>query len=621
MKTRRIAACAVAALAVVTLQAQEADPVDETPAVTTTVEERIVVTADRLEKSPREVGSSVTVITAEEIELKRKSSVAELLRSVPGVEVVRGGGPGQVTSVFIRGGNSSHTLVLLDGVRVNGPTTGAFDFANLAADQVERIEVVRGPQSTLYGSEAVAGVISIFSKAGAEGLRFSGLAEAGELGTTRFRAGVSGGRDRFDYAVTVSDEQTDGVSSASKRAGNREQDPYENLTATARLGFGFSDEGEVNLSLRYFDSEVANDGFDFLLGPVDDLNRIQTRDGLTASLTVREQFGPRWRQSFVLGWNDEELAGIDPDDTFSNFTVENRSFEITSQSDVSLAENDVLTLGFAYDEREGGSVGNFDEKVDILSAFVQNVWSWEDRFHLTAGARHDDHSHFGGETTYRLSTTWSLGSGTRLHGTYGTGFKAPTLNDLFFPFFSNPDLKPETSESYDFGVEQSWGEDRWSLDVTWFDTDFEDLIAFSFVTFTPQNTAEATSSGLEVTFEYRPGPSFHLAGSHTINDTEDRATGLQLARRPENRSTLDLYFRPHPRLSGSASLIVASDRIDSDGSEMDDYERLDLSLSYRLREGVEPYLRVENLLDDEYEEVRGFTSPGSVVVVGLGLKY
>ena len=617
----RIAVSAVAALAALTIHAQESETGGEAAdEVKATLEERIVVTANRLRESPRQVGSSVTVITAEEIELKRKSSVAEVLRSVPGIEVVRGGGPGQATSVFIRGGNSSHTLVLLDGVRVNGPTTGAFDFANLTADAIERIEVVRGPQSTLYGSEAVAGVISIFSKTGQEGFRFSGLAEAGQLGSSRVRAGVSGGDDRFDYSLTVSEEQTDGVSSASERAGNREDDPYRSTTATARLRFAFSDDGEVDLSLRWFDAEVGNDGFDFLLGPVDDLDRIQTRDGVTASLSLRQQLGPRWRQSFLVGLNDEQLAGVDPSDAFSNFAVENRSLELTSQSDISLGENDVLTLGFSYDERQGGSVGSFDEQVDILSAFVQNAWSWNDRFHLTLGARHDDHSEFGGEITYRLSSSWSSSSGTRLHGTYGTGFKAPTLNDLFFPFFSNPDLQPETSASFDLGIEQSWGGDRWSLDVTYFDTTFEDLIAFSFVTFTPENTARATSSGVEVTLEYRPGPRFQLAASHTVNDTEDSATGRQLARRPENRSTLDLYFRPLPRLSGSATLIVGSGRIDSDGSEMDDYQRLDLSLSYQLR-GFEPYLRVENLLDDRYEEINGFTTPGSLAVVGVSLKY
>ena len=215
-----------------------------------------------------------------------------------------------------------------------------------------------------------------------------------------------------------------------------------------------------------------------------------------------------------------------------------------------------------------------------------------------------------------------LGKGTRLHATYGTGFKAPTLNDLFFPFFSNLDLEPETSEGFDVGIEQTWADDRWRVDLTWFDTDFEDLIAFSFVTFRPENVARATSSGVEISLDYRHGPSFQLRASHTYNDTEDLATGLQLARRPKHRSTLDVYVRPVPRLTGSASLIVVSDRIDSDGSDLDDYERVDLSLGYELKGGhFEPYLRVENLLDEEYEEVNGFTTPGAVAVVGLSMKY
>ncbi len=591
------------------------------------VREEIVVTANRLEAESREVGSSVTVITAEEIELKRKTSVAELLRTVPGVEVVRGGGPGQITSVFVRGGSSSQTLVLLDGVRLNAPTTGAFDFANLAADQVERIEIVRGPQSTIYGSEAVAGIISIFSKSGREGVHFTGLAEAGESSSRRFRFGVDGGLgdQGFDYSVVVSEEQTDGVSSASERAGNREDDPYDNLSAAARLGWDFASGGRLRLSVRYFDAEVANDGFDFVLGPVDDPNRFQTREGVTGSLRVETPLTARWNQTFVLGINDEQLAGVDPDNAFSNFAVDSRQVELTSQSDVSLGDSDVLTLGLGYEERAGGSVGSFDERVDILSAFAQNAWVWRQRFHLTAGVRHDDHSELGGETTYRLSATGRLAAGTRLHGSYGPGFKAPTFNDLFYPCFSNPNLEPETSEGFDFGLEQSWAEDRWMLDVTWFDTDFEDLIAFSFATFRPENTARASSTGVEVTLEYRPGPSFQVQASHTYNDTEDLASGQQLARRPKHRSTLELFFRPLSRLTGgaltgSASLMAVSDRIDSDGSDLDDYTRLDLSLGYRL-EHFEPYLRIENLFDEEYEEVSGFTTPGVLAVVGLSMKY
>ena len=593
---------------------------DDAPAAL--VSESVVVTANRAESSPKTVGSSVTVITAEEIALRKKTTVAELLRTVPGLEVVRGGGPGQLTSVFLRGGNSSHTLVLLDGVRVNSTTSGAFDFANLPTDGIDRIEIVRGPQSTLYGSEALAGVIQIFSRRGADGPRFRGLAEAGEASHRRLRASIEGGNEKADFALTVSDEEGDGVSSASERAGNTELDPYENFAATLRTGIAVSEDGRLDLVLRTFDGEVGNDGFDFFAGgAVDDLDRLQRREGWSGRLEYKQHFSERFEQTFRVALSDEELSGTDPTDFFSNFQVDTRSLEISAQSDISLGPNDTLTVGAAWEEREGGSVGNFEEDLEIASVFLQNAWSWEDRFHLTAGLRYDDHSEFGDETTWRLSASWKVAPQSRFHGSYGTGFKAPTLNDLFFPFFSNPDLLPETSEAFDLGFEQTWLNERLSVDVTYFDSDFEDLIVFDFVTFLPQNLAEATSSGVELTVGYKAGPNFQLAASHTWNDTEDLASGQQLARRPDQRSTLNLFFRPVERLTGNLSLIVGRDRIDSDGSPMDDYERVDLSLEYRLDDRFLPYLRVENLFDEDYEEVNGFTTPGTVAVVGLGFRY
>ena len=600
--------------------AEDAEEAVDPPA--TTLRDTIVVSANRVATEIDDVGSSVTVLDAEQIELRAKTTVAELLRSVPGVEVVRGGGPGQVTSVFIRGGNSSHTLVLLDGVRVNDPSTGAFDFANLSTDAVERIEIVRGPQSTLYGSEAMAGVISITSKRGREGLHVSGLAEAGELDHRRWRLRVDGGSERFDYSLTASDESTDGVSAARESAGNTEDDAYDLTSVTAGLGFALGGDGRADLTLRTFDGRVGNDGFDFTAGPVDDLDRLQDREGLVASLRVRKQLGRRWNQTFVLGFHDDELSGTDPDDLFSNFTVDSRSAELTAQSDVTLSESDVLSFGATYDDRGSDSVGNFDENVDIVSFFVQNAWaSSADRFHLTAGVRYDDHSRFGDETTFRSSISWDVTSSTRLHGSYGTGFKAPTLNDLFFPFFSNLDLRPETSEGFDLGVEQSFLDDKVTVGLTWFSTDFEDLIAFDFATFLPQNIASGSSDGVELTLAVRPNARLQVSLSYTYNDTEDGATGLQLARRPEHRSTLDVFFRPGDRFRGALGLIVGRDRIDSDGSDMDDYERVDLTLHYRASRALEPYLRVENLFGEDYEEINGFTTPGAVAVVGLGFRY
>ncbi len=593
--------------------AQEAE--DEPQA---TVAAKIVVTANRQESPADAVGSSVTVITAEEIEARGKITVAELLRTVPGTEVVRGGGSGQITSVFLRGGNSSHTLVLLDGVRVNSTTTGAFDFADLAADQIERIEVVRGPQSALYGSEAVAGVVSITTRrATADGFRFNARAEAGGDAHQRYQASVDGTASRFDYNVSFSDLTTDSVSVA---ASGVEDDPHESSTFASRLGFDFSDDGRVDLSVRAFRGDVANDGFDFALGPVDDLNRLQKRDGVAGSVQVAKTFG-RVRQKVLVGFQDDELSGSDPDNVFSNFTIDSRSAELTLQADVDVNEANVLTLGASYEDREGGSAGNFDESLDIRSLFVQNAFSRDDRFYLTAGARHDEHSEFGGETTYRLSSAWKPGSATRLHGSFGTGFRAPTLNDLFFPFFSNPDLEPERSRSYDFGVEHQLHGDELVVDVTFFDTDFENLIVFDFVTFLPQNLGEAESKGVEVALDYRPGPAFQLSASYTWNETEDLTTGRQLARRPEHRGVVSLFFRPTDKLRANATLIAVSGRIDSDGSAMDDYERVDLAVQYRFSHHFEPYLRVENLLDEDYEEVNAFSSPGVQAVVGLGLRF
>lgn len=598
------------------LAAQETEALTEPAEPPATVVDKIVVTARRQEVPAEEVGVSVTVITAEEIEARRVNTVAELLRTVPGVEVVASGGSGQVTSVFLRGGNSSHTLVLVDDVRVNSTTTGAFDFADLAADLVERVEIVRGPLSTLYGSEAVAGVVSITTRRGAPGLHARAAAEAGGDDHRRFQVGLDGATPRFDYSFSYSDLETDAISAA---AGAAETDPHSSTNFAGRLGFGFAGDGRVDVTLRAFAGDLAIDGIDFVLGPVDDPDRFHERDAVTGGVHLAKTFG-RVRQSLLVGFHDDELRGSDPGDPFSNFTIDSRTAEVTAQSDVTVTDNDVLIAGASFEERRGESVGDFDQSLTIGSFFVQNAWRWKSRFFLTAGARYDEHSEFGGATTYRLAGAWKLGSSTRLHSSFGTGFKAPTLVDLFFPFFGNPGLEPERSSSVDAGVERRFLDGAATLDVTYFATAFDDLIVFDFVTSLPQNVGEAESRGVEAAFDYRPGPRFGLAASYTWNETEDRATGRQLPRRPEHRAFLSLYLRPVERLRASVTAIAVADRIDSDGTAMDDYERVDLTLQYRFGERFEPYLRLENVFDELYEEVNGFGSPGARAVVGLAVR-
>lgn len=616
----------IVAVPVAHAQAEDTTSVSSRP----TLHDEIVVTPDRRERRRSQVGSSVTVITAEEIDRRESATVADLLRTVPGVEVARGGGPGQVTSVFVRGGSSSQTLVLIDGVRVNSSTTGAFDFADLPSDLIERIEIVRGPQSTLWGSEAVAGVVSITTRRGGDGFRVDLLAEAGQDDQRRLRAVVAGGDDRLSYSVAVSDEETDGVSAASERRGNTEKDPALRTAVAASLGAALGESGRLDFHLRYTDAEVGVDGFDFLVGPVDDPDYLQSRESLSADLRYSGSFG-RVEQSVLVGVADDDLRGDDPTDLFNNFAITSRVTQIAAQTDVRLVGaseiddgegiDDTLTLGLRYEDRQGSSAGFFDESTEIVSIFVQNAWSWRDRVHLTLGARHDDHDVFGGETTWRGSFSARAGRSTRLHGSVGSGFKAPTLNDLFFPGFSNPNLSPETSTAFDGGVEHTSLGGRLLVDATYFSIDFDDLIAFDFTTFLPQNIASARSRGLEFSAEYQVSAGFKLVASQTWNETEDLGSGLALARRPEQRSVVQIFFRPARRLDGHVAWVSSRDRIDSDGSPMDDLERLDLTLHYRVSERLEPYLRIENLFDADDEVIPGFTTPGARGALGLRLRF
>ena len=469
-------------------------------------------TANRFETPTAEVGSSITVLDRADIERHQWSTVADALRAVPGLDVLRSGGAGQVTSVFMRGGSSSQVLVLLDGVRLNSATTGAFDFADLTTDTVERIEVVRGPQSTLYGSEATSGVISISTRRPpSESFDVSGRIEGGEDDHRRLELSAAGRLGAFDYRLSLADHHTDGVSAADARRGNPELDAWSNTTASAHFGWQLGDAGDagrLDVDLRQTDSDVEVDGFAFPAGPVDDLDARNLREALTAGVTLQLTPTDRWTQTVHVGVSDDELRGEDPTNPFGEFVIDSETVQASTRTDLRFGEEgreQTLSLGADWESREGGSVGTFSDDVEIVSVYVQDHVSLG-RLHLTLGARHDDHSQFGGETTWRAAFAFQASASGRLHGSWGTGFKAPTLNDLFFPGFGNPDLVPETSEGVDLGYEHHWGNrrgDRWSLDLTGFDLDFENLIAFDFDTFLPQNIAAASSRGVELQVAYQ----------------------------------------------------------------------------------------------------------------------
>ena len=582
--------------------------------------EQIVVVATGTEARIESVGSSVTVVTRAQIEARGATSVLEVLRTVPGVEVVQGGGPGRVATVLIRGASSSQTLVLLDGVRLNSANTGAYDLADLRADQVERIEIVRGPQASLYGSEAIGGVVSIITRRGSPGLSAAATADVGNLGFGRLAAWIGGQDRRVDYRLNLSREGLDGVSVASETAGNHEADPYRNLSALGSLGVSLGRGGRLDLTVDALSARADLDGFAWGVGPTDDPNAVQDRRAVVASARLDSGGGNRWRYRLSAALNREDLRGSDPDTPSNVYRIMATTAEFAVRSDLTVAENDVVSVGASLEERRGENVGSYDRKVRIASLFAENQWSAGKGVAVTAAVRRDTHDAFGGKTTFRLTGSFGFADGGgRLHGSWGTGFKAPTLVDLYYPFYGNLNLRPETSHGLDLGIEGRFADDRLRVDVTAFANRFDDLISWDGQTYTANNVATAKASGVEATLVAETGEALQLSASYTLTDSEDLSTGVALARRPRHRFAASAFLRQSARLSGSVTVIVVLDRIESDGRPMEDYSRLDAHVEYKITDLLAAHLRVENLLDAQYEEVIGFTSPGRLTAAGVTL--
>ncbi|UJS20701.1 MAG: TonB-dependent receptor [Candidatus Brocadia sp.] len=585
--------------------------------------EETVVTPTRTKQLLRNTGSSVTVITEKDIKNGKAPLLLDVLRQAPGLEVTRTQGIGGTTSMFIRGASSAQTLVFVDGVQMNSTTTGAFDFANLTTDNIERVEILRGPQSTLYGSDAMGGVVSIFTKKGQGENKVTLGTEYGMRDTYRESVSVSGGKERFDYSVGGSYLKTHGISAA--HSGD-ENDACENFTGSARLGWNFMDDGRIDTTVRGSHSDFETDAYLYGVGPVDDPDRRQTTDEVLFSTRVNKTFFDFWTPSVLVSVNDTELKGFDPTDASGEFRIPTRVWRFEHQSDFALLDIDTLTVGYEYEAREGENDGVFDKKTFWNnSVFLQNQIKLFDSLNWTAGLRYDDYSTFGNNLTYRTTVSYNIDEiDTRFHGSWGTGFRAPSINELFFPFYGNPNLGPEKSKGWDFGVEKEILKDTLTLDVTYFENDFTDLITAAIQpdgSFLAENVARAESEGIETSLTYKPFPKLSLTGTYTYTKTEDREKGQQLPRRPRNRATLGVNTRPMEKWNVNVVGVMVRDRIDSDGTEMDNYWTANVSTSYDITKMMTGYIRLENLFDYHYEEVTGFSSLGFTAYGGFEFKF
>lgn len=596
------------------------------------------------------LGTSVGVVGGAEIEAQQTRYTADVLRSLPGVQVNRGGGPGGVTDVRIRGGEANHTLVLVDGIAVNDPTTGSFDFSNLLADDIERIEVIRGPQSGLYGSNALAGVVNVVTANGYRrpGASVKAHSEIGSYGTRDAGARVSASNGAAWFSLGHHWREVDAFDIAP--AGN-EDDPVRFNQFSLRAGIAPLEGLVVDFTLRKFTKSASRDGFDGPDGGMatafDDASTF-TSDLLATGLNIR------WDSrdgAFTHLLRASRLASrVTDDDTTYFYRSDN---EGTSDRLGYLATWRFDTFGLVRHSLTG-LVEKQDDGFTPRSDFTDGrerqrgqlsfagEWRGEfaDRLALTGAVRHDDNDSFDDNTTWRASASLALGEfGLRPHASVGTGVKLPTMFEqfgFFGAFQPNPDLEPETSFGWDAGVELTLLGGRAVVDVTYFEQDLENKIRTTF-TGAVNLPGIATRDGVEVALRWRVVDGVTVGGAYTLLDAID-ANGTEEARRARHAGRFDVDY---VFADGRARLNVAAlynGRARDDGFRvlahdafgfpllqqvdvtLDPYWLVTVAGSYRITPQVELFGRIENALDVDYREQFSYATPGLAAYGGLRLR-
>jgi vitamin B12 transporter len=587
--------------------------------------ETIVVTANRTERAISQVGESVTVVEEEEIVNRQPSDVLDVLRTVPGVTFNRNGGIGTNAGVSIRGAESDQTVVLIDGVKLNDPASpgGGFNFGPLLLGNIARVEVVRGSQSVLYGSQAIGGVVNLITREPTEELGMFARAEYGARDTAELTGNVSGRFGPVAASIGASYLHTDGISAFSEARGGAERDGFESLGVNGKIDIALSENLSIDLRGFYADGEVGIDGFpapDYVFADVDEVSYRKDFVGY-AGLNADFLDGRfRNRLGFAYTNIDRRNFNFDTDTETFDANGENRRYEYQGVFDA--AEFVELVFGAEREESDFRS-GTDEADVWINSVYGQVNLSPVTGLSLTGGVRYDDHETFGDATTFAASGAYTPNSGdTVVRASYGEGFKAPSLYQIYSTY-GNPALLPEESESWDVGITHSFLDRRAQIGVTYFERDSTNLIGFVSTATPPfgfyDNTELASAKGWEFGLAVRPVDGFDVALNYTNIDAIDETTGNKLARRAEDKADLVVDYRMNNGIGIGATVLVVGDSFDnaSNTRQLDGYVVADLRASYGVTEQLEIFGRVENLFDEEYETVYRYGQPGRAVFGGV----
>jgi len=577
----------------------------------------IEITATRTSVEEENPASALTVITQEEIKQKQHMQVKDILREQLGLNVVTPGRLGASSSVFMRGANSASTLVLIDGVQVKSNTTGSFDLQHLQMDNIERIEILRGPQSTLWGADAVGGVINIVTKKGKGDPTHSLSFEGGSFATFKETLSSSGGSNNLDYSFTASRTDSDGFSAFNKDRGATEKDGYANNTFSTRAGYNFWDDARVELITRLTRAKYDFDGFSS-----DVSGNFSTNETFYIAAPFQKSIFKWWDAKINLNFNYDKLKTNDTGPFTSNSLITNRTYTVDLQNNISINDNFSTVFGFEYQITNGENTSAatlFDPAFFIefenksQGYYMQSTANLFDSLSLTAGFRQDFNTRFDNKLTYKFEGAYKVKTepvDIKIRGAYSTGFRAPSINQIIFPGFGNINIQPEESENREVGIEFSFFSDRLSVGSNYFNVDYTDLIEAVEIApfiFEAQNVGTASSEGVENFIKWQILDNLDITASHTWNNAVDERTGKTLRRRPKNNFSVSLHQNWNKKLD---SIVTVSYRSALDQATVGTpfYSRVGgrtlvrTAVSYQVNKSIKLTARGENLLDKDYEE-------------------
>jgi vitamin B12 transporter len=631
----------------------------EPAATEPTIETReVVISATKTPVPVTQLTSAAEVITGEELERRQVKTVADALRLSQGLTVFSSGGPGTSTSVRIRGSNADQVLVLIDGAIMNSATLGSFNFANVTTDNIERIEILRGAQSMLWGADAMGGVINITTKKGTGAPSARAFFEYGSFSSIREGGQVSGKTGIVDYSVAVSRWDYTGFSAVNYRRGASERDGFHNWQTSARFGVALPYEGRLDFNFRLLQGRTDIDG-GFGSG-FDTLGAFTNSQQFVYSASYNQPITTWWNQALTVSRQTENS------ETFSGTTQRNVQTGVVSppfffafRSQIDTLANRVewqhnfqvvkpilLSAGYQFRDQQGENrdllTNNLDISRKILSShagFAQaqlNLW---DRVFATAGVRQDEYNAFGSATTYRATAGYlHQETGTKLRSSYATGFRAPTLNQLYFPNFGNPDLKPEKSQSMDIGIDQYLFDNRLTLSGGFFWNRFRDMIVSQASStscgpfgFCAENIGLVSTKGWEASVKYAVVKDMPFIKSldvqaqytNTLTRNLDEQPGNRAPRIPVDQWSMIISYQPiNPLRVNLEGRYVGSRFNDVNNQEkMRPFDVWNLSASYDVTNRVQTYLRLDNIFNEKYEEIRLFGTPVRSIFVGLRVNY